>query len=436
MILFFGTLSAFLVPQLSVPDENMHFLRSYNLASGRLGRHNCTYPSTVKERSAWTSGTYSLSPKVNFSDMTKGTCGTAAAYSPLVHLPQAIGIFIGKAIHPTVGFLVLMGRLFNLLFFSFALYFIIKKVVLGKWVFTVIGLSPMLVHLSASLSGDTMNNVVVFAFAALMFNLFVQKNPISNKQMLTVFLFASLIGLTKSINILLLLPLVFLPLRLYKSNKFSRISPRIQKWSMFVSAGILSVACILVWQHIFGNALYSAATNNPLIHHPFHFIKILYSTYLSPFVGYSDVLLWGIFGQFSSFTYHLPLYMLVINIILLVFVLLNRRPEDERVVKEVARPLIFSSLVSMTLIVLVVTYGLYVSWAILPDRLGPGAIYADGVQGRYFTSALVLLIPAFTWLRKYVRFEASSEESLGITVFSLSSFILLFYIVETFLYAT
>src|ERR1700744_5370508 len=48
----FGILSAVIVPQLSIPDENMHFLRSYSLASGHVaGDHDkCTFPKEVYDR--------------------------------------------------------------------------------------------------------------------------------------------------------------------------------------------------------------------------------------------------------------------------------------------------------------------------------------------------------------------------------------------------
>ena len=49
--LFFGVLSSILVPQLSVSDENMHYMRAYGISQGRVesGLH-CTLPKDVAKR--------------------------------------------------------------------------------------------------------------------------------------------------------------------------------------------------------------------------------------------------------------------------------------------------------------------------------------------------------------------------------------------------
>ena len=52
LCLLFGLLSAFFVPQLSVSDENMHYLRAYALADGRLESKRCTYPVDVNGRAS------------------------------------------------------------------------------------------------------------------------------------------------------------------------------------------------------------------------------------------------------------------------------------------------------------------------------------------------------------------------------------------------
>ena len=49
--LFFGVLSAILVPQLSVSDENMHYMRAYGISQGRVESNSpCTLPKDVIKR--------------------------------------------------------------------------------------------------------------------------------------------------------------------------------------------------------------------------------------------------------------------------------------------------------------------------------------------------------------------------------------------------
>ena len=75
---------------------------------------------------------------------------------------------------------------------------------------------------------------------------------------------------------------------------------------------------------------------------------------------------------------------------------------------------------------------MYTAWAIQPFRLGAGALYADGVQGRYFTAALIFLAPLFIWLRKFYWTQVKSEETLCLLVYLVSGGSLLFYIIETY----
>ena len=75
---------------------------------------------------------------------------------------------------------------------------------------------------------------------------------------------------------------------------------------------------------------------------------------------------------------------------------------------------------------------MYTAWALLPIRFGAGAYYADGVQGRYFTALLVLLIPCGVWLRKYIWFNTASAKVFHTLIFFVCAAILLYYTFGTY----
>ena len=434
--LFFGVLSAVLVPQLSVSDENMHYLRAYGISQGRVeSGSRCTLPKDVAKRAGSVyegnfSADYSKPIDRNILDVDK--CSSASGYPPIMHLPQAVGINIANIFGGSTGLTILFGRLANLIFYSFALYFIIKWVRVGKWVFVVIGLIPLMVHMAASLSSDCVTNVAVFVITALTLNLFTQKNALSNKQIAALVCIGILLTLTKSINALLLFPLIFLPKHLFAANKNKNIPFNIQKWAILIMIGVAAIISLLIWQKIFGQPLLTTgATHNPLHSNPLKFIQILFNTYINPTIGYTDIVLRGSVGDFSSFKYHLPLFVLIPLFSLLSLSLLHYNKKDQELLGEHTGKLAVYNLATIGLFVCAVSYAMYTAWALLPFRFGEGAYYADGVQGRYFTATAVMLVPVGLWLQKYINVRTKDEKVFNLIMFFGLAIILSFYVFET-----
>ena len=434
--LFFGVLSAITVPLLSVADEGHHYMRSYTLSQGRVeSGKSCSLPKDillkVKEAEANNFIT-SYKKLINKNDTEIHKCSSATGYPPIMHLPQAIGIGIANTIHGSLGITILFGRLFNLIFYSIALYFIIKWVRVGKWAFVATGLFPLMIHLSASLSGDCMANIAIFTAVATILNLFSQKHPMTRRQqLLVVFIFCFSI-LTKSVSILLLFPLIFLPKRLFSPNKNKKIPFNVQKWIILTSIGAIAIVSILIWQKIYGQPLLTTgAAHNPLHSNPLRFIAILFNTYISPTIGYTDVVLRGSVGDFSSFKYHLPLFILIPLFSLLFLSLLHYNKKDQELLGEQTGKLALYNLATIGMFVCAVSYAMYTAWALLPFRFGEGAYYADGVQGRYFTATAVMLVPVGLWLQKYINVRTKNEKVFNLIMFFGLALILSFYIFET-----
>lgn len=449
--LVFGTFSAFLVPQLSVTDEQMHFLRSYSLADFHLQSEACQYPQGILEKVAkaevgefstnyrhTVSLDYSASSKdseASTASPSSNTCGSAASYNPFLHIPQAIGIFIVKLFFASPDLMVLAGRLMNVLFYSVFLYFIIKFARVGKWAIVVVALLPSMVHLAGSVSGDVFNNAIVIGFISVVLSLIVQKTKASKKQLLGLALLALALSFTKLPNILLIglllavPPVVLLPRKIQKLPKFVQylIPP-------FVAVIIFGIG-LVTWQMMHGNAGVVVAPDNPLDERPWHFLRILFNTYIEPFIGYNNVVLEGVTDFFSSFRYSLPDFVVFISWITLFFTLLVRDSTESLLKK---KHLVFTAVLAFGILsglIVGITYALYTAWAIQPFRLGPGALYADGVQGRYFTAFLCLLIPIFMLCKKYIHVETRSPlVTAGIVVIS-TVFVLTFYTVQTYFFS-
>jgi uncharacterized membrane protein len=448
----FGIFSAVLVPQLSIPDENMHFLRTYSIASGEMtGDHNkCTYPKDIYNRAySIYKGDYQahFSKKIDPRAVAKDVwCGTAASYSPLVYTPQAIGVAIAKFIYPSTGIMILLGRLASLAFFIGTLYYIIKRVRIGKWAFAVIALFPTAIQQTTSLSADGFTYVATFAMIAFLLNLATQKTTVTRRQLIILLLLSAALILSKVPNVLLIFILPFLPSRLfdYKHSKnLPLLSAKAMKWYTFLAAGVFASVCALFWQKIYGQPLVSSPVGNPIPHHPWLFIPILFHTYVyidpratiygfTGLGGFGDFILSSVVGGFASYRYWLPESLVLVCYILLLFVLLRSNKTEDKLLGDSTGKLALGNIVSLGLLIVSISYALYVAWAL--PLLGPKALYAAGVQGRYFTAALVTLIPAGIWLRQHISITVKTDVLFGSIVASTSSFLLLFYTLET-LYA-
>jgi uncharacterized membrane protein len=81
-----------------------------------------------------------------------------------------------------------------------------------------------------------------------------------------------------------------------------------------------------------------------------------------------------------------------------------------------------------------ITYGIYITWAMLPQHLGPDAKYALGVQGRYFTPLLVFLVPIANRLHKFASVRLSSDAVMGFIYLAITAVGLSCYVLETAIY--
>lgn len=448
----FGVFSAVLVPQLSIPDENMHFLRSYSIASGHLvGNHNkCTYPNEVYDRAySIYKGDYQAhyAKKVNLNDLKKPIwCGTASSYSPLVYIPQVIGIAAAKLIHPSTGLMILFGRLASIACYAGALYYIIKRVRIGKWAFVVIALFPTAIQQAASLSADGITYLAFFATVALLLNLAAQKTLLTRRQAILLALLSAALALSKVPDALLLLMIPFLPSRLFnfRPHASSRLLKAwVIKWYVFLAAVLFAAICAMVWQKIYGQPLVAAAANNPIPHHPWKFIPILFHTYVymdpktalfnfAGLGGFGDFILSSIVGGFASYRYWLPEIFIFMGYALLLLTLLRPNTDEDKLLAGSTGKLALGGLLSLGALVVAISYSLYVMWAL--PLLGPPATYAAGLQGRYFTATLVVLIPAGMWLRRYVSVVVKTDVLFSSIIATTSGFLLSFYTLQT-LYA-
>jgi uncharacterized membrane protein len=75
---------------------------------------------------------------------------------------------------------------------------------------------------------------------------------------------------------------------------------------------------------------------------------------------------------------------------------------------------------------------MFTAWANV--WIGENAIWAEGVQGRYFTAMLLLLVPFGAWLQQFVSIKLKSKNAIGWIVFITLLIILIYYTFLTYKY--
>ena len=434
--LFFGTLSALLVPQLSVTDEHMHYMRAYSISELHFKTTDCTYPKKVAERfRSINTGDFRSHYKqtVQLDERTQPTdrsCGSAAGYAPVLHIPQAIGIALAKAIHPSNGLMILFGRLANVVVYSLILFLVIRYARIGKWPLVVIGALPIMIHLAGSLSSDALNNAFVIAFITYALSLFVQKTRISTSQLGILVGLTLLISFTKLPNLLLLALLVAIPKDTLQVVIASR---KIHKYWVIALCALTAMLSVYIWQKIAALGVLNSEVENPLHSAPWYFVTILFNTYVNPLIGYTNVVAEGMIDQFSAFRYSLPNFLEFTIWTTLGVALLYQWKETSVSRRQSTLIAVFAACI-LALLVGAISYGLYSAWAIQPFRFGPSAEYADGVQGRYFTAFLALLIPIAIWIRRYVSITTSSPFIVPAFIVCSVIFSLTFYTITTYFF--
>ena len=169
--LFWGVIYMILLPVYTAPDEDVHFVASYDYSSRMLGEEGLSKDGKVLVRSI-DNGYQELLPGKEMMNSFYSLLGTeekewsleesksrypystSRNTSLLNYFFQAIGITIGRIFDLNFPLLSIMGRLTNLMAYICLVYMAIKNIPIGKWTIYVISQFPMVLELSSSYSYD------------------------------------------------------------------------------------------------------------------------------------------------------------------------------------------------------------------------------------------------------------------------------------------
>ena len=231
--LSFGIVLFILIPPFQAPDEEVHFLRAYTISEGAFFAHAYLIPEiviqvfdTLDYLPHHTDKKVSLKlyeqlwrQPLDLQNWVQIDFSSTSVYSPLVYLPQALGIFLARTFFLPPIALYYAARLLNFLAWLGLSYFAIRLIPSFKAVLLLVLFMPMSFFQAISNSADVVTNGVAFLLVAYIFWLtsdYVEE--IKGKNIIGLLILFVLISLVK-VPYLLLTALIFIiPFKKFKSR--------------------------------------------------------------------------------------------------------------------------------------------------------------------------------------------------------------------------
>lgn len=398
-----GIIYMIIFPAFTAPDEDTHFVSSYDLSSVMMGMDQLSENGKVLVRSI-DNEIYVLSPGYELLEnyyskviektekwvyeesKSRNPYSTSRQTSVFNYLFQAIGLLIARVFNMNYFWLIILGRMFNLIAYIILMYVTIKIIPIGKWLIYVISQFPMVLELSASYSYDVINIGMVFLFIALVLNIKFNMKPIQIRDIV----FISFIGVIMTMIKGMYFPLLFLVFIIPK-EKFE--NDFLKKHSSIIRLCIVGIIIIVTFlvnnqmlTHISGTENISSAIIGhanarsiySLIYDPVEMVRLFGNT----IIKYGDSILFSIFGQKLAWRIDmLPLHLIACFIGIIVYTL----GVNDKIFKSIN---LSDRIISLG--IMIACAGL-AAVAMLLVNTPVGSEVIEGVQGRYFLPFLPLL---------------------------------------------
>ncbi|MGL5149446.1 MAG: DUF2142 domain-containing protein [Clostridium sp.] len=443
-----GCLFLSVTPIFQVADEVVHSFRAYDLAKGRIfyQRHeesmilpksvNELYYNLESERIAFKSNEKVSSSKFNESIMLPLNKGEqqqysgdgTSAYTAIAYLPQSIGIFIGNLFNLPVYFVLLLGRISNLVIWILIGYFTLKLMPIKRELMMFIMLLPMGVNQAASLSPDAILNASSFFLVSYIMYLKFKAERVSIKDIILLTLSSIAIVSVKMPYVIISGLVILIPNNKFVIKNNNRVINGLKNIGIAFTIVIISMMVFVLWGKVsspkvvdnpessisestedsfgYGDAIKHIITN------PKEFVKNVDSTLTSQGDVYKEQFI-GVFGWLDTKLPHK--FIQGISIIILLLLILG----DGRGFKvNLFDRFIFLGLgIGLFLVLCAVSLSWYEPSLVNEVRFFPG------LQGRYFIPFSIPFFLGFYQNRIKVDFEKYNW-----IVPSLSVFILCFSI--------
>jgi len=237
------------------PDEYVHFASSYKISNIMLGIEKPSSSKKILVRKC--DSVLPINDTVNYNsfrfqdiydglleknetgnEMVEVEARTTTAFKP-VYMPQAIGITMARLMNMGSVQLVIMGRIFNLLFYIIMVWMAIKITPVFKSTFTVIGLLPMCMQLAGNFSYDSYILAFSYFFTAVVFSLTYSDRQVDWKRIAAAAVSLWMLTPVKAVYVTMALLVFIIPSEKFKGRK-----------SASATKCIIFMLALLVWANM------------------------------------------------------------------------------------------------------------------------------------------------------------------------------------------
>lgn len=404
-----GLIFVLIIPMTAVPDEITHMYTSYDVSDRIMGTHGNTvmmraddamadYNSQNLTRNDYLYEYEGIFNGVNNADMVDS--GVAATGSPrYLYWLSGFGITIGRLFGFSTTLTYLLGRIFNMLAFVFAVYYSIKRMPFGKGIVFVWALLPITLQQTGSFSYDSPILTLSILVVATALSAIYGEEQSKKKKIINYIVWALSAILLIPCKGHALIPLAMLVLMLIPRyikthrDKIEDIRAGIRPWMKIVlivccvlflcGAGIVAIRIIKIAiqpENINSNYIAWADQNGYtigfFIKHPVRLLEIMINTVWFKTDIYLNQMLGGSLGWLEI---EIPWVFILGFFVLLIYAAMRKESEPQ-LIRTGER--IYIIIMSVGVVVLAIA-GMLLYWT--PNSL----FVVEGVQGRYFLPALV-----------------------------------------------
>ncbi|MEM6903384.1 MAG: DUF2142 domain-containing protein, partial [Pseudomonadota bacterium] len=393
LALVFGLAYLAILPPLNTPDGRAHGLRVAQLASGQflpdrlgegryggaLSKRFVAYADarvTGEREPNWRAIEVDATRQVDFSN--------AAAFTPLAHLPQALGMAIAQLVSEAPESWVTGARLGNLSVFVLLGALAIYLVPFGRVTLGLILLLPFSFSQAATVSADALNLALPMVFLALVLR-WTRLERLDHRRYLALVAFALVLGLLKQTTPAFTMALICL---------YRPLGGGPKALAMIGLPVAASLGVALIWSaafpflpgDYFNRGADPAAQLATVLNQPTHFFAVVIDTFVDRFWIYWHSAM-GLFPPVPGEGLNwVPTILAILVLINIVVVALTDVP---------VRPLPRRGIALITIGALTCGGIIAAFWLAFT---APGETIIRGVQGRYLTPAYGFIAMGLTML--------------------------------------